>query len=269
MNQVINPIYLDKAKMAELRHAYETNPPCRHIIMDNFLVEEVASQMYSNFPPLDTLNVKRKSLNEQKSEDYHFDRFHPVFTKVREMIMSKEFAAWMVAVTGIENLYVTDDSLGSGVHQGGNGSYVDVHIDINVNAKANAWRRLNLLIYLNQNWQAEYGGDLELWNPEMTKMEVKYAPLFNRAIVFYTDENAPHGYRKMTLPEGVTRKSFYTYFYTPMEEGVAFRDSQFLARPDESPLKRMLTTVKEGLKITAKKVLYKLGVKSLDFQDKN
>jgi hypothetical protein len=94
-------------------------------------------------------------------------------------------------------------------------------------------------------------------------------PYFNRAVIFYTDENAPHGYRKMSLPEGITRKSFYTYYYTAVEEGVQYRDSTFLARPDESFSKRFLTKMKETIKVNVKSLLFKMGIKSLDFQDKN
>ncbi len=78
-----------------------------------------------------------------------------------------------------------------------------------------------MLIYLNQNWQPEYGGDLEMWDAKMTKCEKKVAPLFNRVVVFETNEISYHGYSKTTLPEGVTRKSFYTYFYTEIREGAA------------------------------------------------
>jgi hypothetical protein len=50
---------------------------------------------------------------------------------------------------------------------------------------------------------------------------------------------------------------------------MTFRDSTFIARPDESFVKRTLTGVKETLKVTVKSALYKMGFKSLDFQDKN
>ena len=53
------------------------------------------------------------------------------------------------------------------------------------------------------------------------------------------------------------------------KEGVAYRDSRFLNRPDDSAVKKTLTTTKERLKIGIKSLLYKMGIKSLDFQDKN
>ncbi len=270
MKHIVSEQYLQADFLEKLHQDYLHAQPCKHVVMDNFLRPEVAEQLFNNFPKLDTLNVKRKSLNEKKSEDYHFERFHPVFQDVKDVIMSAEFCHELIGkITGLKGLFVTTDNTGAGVHQGGNGSYVDIHIDYNMSTKFNAWRRLNLLVYLNKDWQDEYGGALELWDKDMKNCDKMILPYFNRAVLFYTDENAPHGYRKMSLPEGVTRKSFYSYFYTQVEEGVEYRDSTFIARPDESFMKRALTSMKEGVKVTIKSALYKMGFKSLDFQDKN
>lgn len=266
---VINPAYTSDEAIAELRKNFDSAHPCRHLALPGFLDQQLAEDLHVNFPAIDTLNVKRKSLNEDKSEDYHFERWHPSFSKLREVIASDEFSKWISAVTGVENLHTTDDSLGSGVHQGKDGSYVDVHIDVNLNPDKGLWRRVNLLIYLNRFWKPEYGGDLELWDKEMNNCEVTVPCDFNRAVIFYTDENSPHGYAKISVPEGETRKSFYTYFYTPIGEGFRYSDSRFVSRPDDALGKKVVTGIKENVKINAKRLLNKLGVKSLDFQDKN
>ncbi len=268
-SQIINPEYTQAEALAKLRQQFDHAKPCRHLVLPNFLNTELATTLYEAFPSINTLNVKRKSLNEDKSEDYHFEKWHPSFGLLRDTIAGPEFSAWISAITGVEGLHTTHDALGSGVHQGKNGSYVDVHIDVNMNPEKGLWRRINLLIYLNKNWKPEYGGDLELWNKAMTQCEATVPCDFNRAVIFYTDENSPHGYRKIQVPEGETRKSFYTYFYTPIGEGFRYSDSRFVPRPDDSLTKKTVTRVKETLKIQGKRLLKTLGVKSLDFQDKN
>lgn len=267
--QGINPNYTSAEARKDLLNQFNTAHPCRHLVLDNFLDTDLANRLHGHFPPLESLNVKRKSLNENKSEDYHFERWDPSFTELRNTIRGAEFSEWMQEVTGLEGLVTPDDSLGSGVHQGGQGSYVDVHIDVNYNPEANLWRRINLLIYLNRHWQDEWGGHLEIWNKAMTKCEQRIAPSHNRAVIFYTDENSPHGYAKINIPEGESRKSFYAYFYTPVGEDFRYSDSRFIARPDEGLAKRAATSVKETIKINAKRFLKALGVKHLDFQDKN
>ncbi|MFN3951369.1 MAG: 2OG-Fe(II) oxygenase [Thermaurantimonas sp.] len=267
ISRIINPDVLEKKE--KFAQEFKYAQPCRHIEIKDFLNPDIADQLFEHFPPFETLNVKRKSINEDKAEDYHFERWHPVFSQVRDAVQSEEFCKWISEVTGIEGLHSTQDSLGSGLHQGKNGSFVDVHVDVNMNPEKGLWRRINLLIYLNKYWKPEYGGDLELWDVQMKNCVKKIPPMHNVAVIFYTDDNSPHGYNRIHVPEHESRKSFYTYYYTPIGEGFSYRDSKFLPRPDESFSKKLITNVKESLKINAKKVLKYLGVKKLDFQDKN
>lgn len=269
INKVINPIYTDDKKIDELSKQFANAPFCRHIFLDDFFTEETANTLFENFPSFESLNVIRKSLNENKREDYNFDAWHPTFQKVRETLASKEFGKIISRITGIDGLFTNFDSLGQGIHQGATDSYLDVHIDVNVNVEKKIWRRVNLLVYLNKNWKTEYGGDIELWDTEMKNCVVKYPPFMNKAMIFVTDENSPHGYSKINIPEGESRKSYYAYYYTPLEEGVKYQDSKFLSRPDDSFVKKTATSLKETAKITIKSILSKLNVTSLDFQDKN
>lgn len=63
-----------------------------------------------------------------------------------------------------------------------------------------------------------YGGELLIKNaPDAEPMAI--APLFNRAVIMLTDRYTYHGYRKMHLPPGVTRKSVATYAYEKFEVG--------------------------------------------------
>ncbi len=269
MENIINPIYLDHKKVLQLKKDFETAKPCKYVVLPNFLTEEFATSLYENFPKMNSLKVKRKSLNENKNEDYHFERFHPNFLIIKKALANPDFIKNVELITGLTGLVTTDDALGAGVHQGGNGSYVDVHIDSNYNSMENLWRRLNLLVYLNKEWKSEYGGALELWDRKMTKCETTVPCDWNRAIIFLTDETTPHGYGKITVPEGETRKSFYTYYSTPPEEDFKYVDSHFKARPDDAIGKKMATKVKEPLKLNIKRLLKKIGITSLDFQDKN
>lgn len=269
MTAILNPIYFNEAKILELKQQYESGIPCKHIVLPNFLDEQFATSLYENFPKMDLLNVKRKSINENKKEDYHFERFHPDFLKIKNALADPTFIKIVETITGLKDIVTTNDALGAGVHQGANGSYVDVHIDSNFNPMENLWRRLNLLIYLNKDWKPEYGGDLELWNKEMTTCVTKVPCDFNRAVIFLTDETSPHGYGKITVPEGETRKSFYTYYSTVTDKNFKYVDSHFIARPDDALGKKIATSIKEPLKLNIKRILKKLGITSLDFQDKN
>lgn len=262
--ELINPIYTDIAKIERLAIDFQAGKPYKHLVLDNFFRQDVADKLYDNFPSVEKLTKHWKGMNENKSEGSNFSDFDPIFTQVRNEIMSPEFAQWMEKVTGIKGVFVTDDSLGTGLHQGSDGSFLDIHVDFNIHHVKNVYRRLNFLVYLNKNWKEEYGGGMEMWNADMTKMEKVVMPLLNRVLIFETSEISYHGYSKITLPPGETRKSFYTYFYTPITDPTIlnkYHDTIFKPKPGDSTLKKVGTNTKETLKNFIKGQLKRAGVK--------
>lgn len=266
---MINKKYFDPEVIIQLHNSFERATPCKFVVLENFLEDEVAQKLYENFPPLEDLNVKRKSINENKKEEYHLERFDPIFGQLQRAVNAPAVYDMVSRITGIEGLSSTDDALGSGVHQGGPGSFVDIHVDINMNPMKNLHRRINLLIYLNRYWKDEYGGGLELWDKDVKHRGACLLPNFNRAVIMETTEDSYHGYSKINIPDHESRKSFYCYYYTPISGDFTFRDSRFKTRPDESRSKELITEAKETIKIGVKRMLKNLGIKSLDFQDKN
>lgn len=76
-------------------------------------------------------------------------------------------------------------------------------------------RRLNALLYLNEDWQESYGGALELWDRDMTHAVTKVLPLANRLVVFATDDDSNHGHPlPLACPPDRTRRSMAWYYYT-------------------------------------------------------
>ena len=259
---MINPRLFEEAEIAKLREEFDTAEPYRHLVIDNFLTDDGALALNQNFPSLEDLKTHWKSLNEKKSEGSDFEKFAPSFKSLKEELFSKKIYDWVTQVTGIEEVFITDDSMGAGLHQGVDGSFLDIHIDFNIHHIKNVHRRLNLLIYLEQNWEDEFGGHLEMWNADMTKCEKLVAPQFNRCVIFETNEISYHGYGKISLPKDRTRKSFFAYFYTnEREDAVKYHDTIFKARPEEGMMKKVKTEVKETLKNTAKSTLKKIGIK--------
>ncbi len=260
----INQRYFEPAETERLSREFKNAVPYPHIILDNFLNEETATQLFEHFPSISTLNKHYKGLNENKSEGSNFADFHPVFQQVRNELMSPEFAAWVAKLTGIPGVFITKDNLGTGLHQGSDGSFLDIHVDFNIHHVQNVHRRLNMLLYLNKDWKPEYGGAMEMWNADMTKMAKKVSPDFNRCLIFETSDISYHGYSKIHLPTGVTRKSFYTYFYTEITDKSKlkdYHDTVFKAKPEDTAFKKVGTTVKEGLKNTIKAQLKRMGIK--------
>src|SRR5262249_10915505 len=96
-------------------------------------------------------------------------------------------------------------------------------------------RRLNLLVYLNRDWNDEYGGHLELWDPSMTRCVHKILPVFNRCVVFSTTDRSYHGHpTPLACPRDRNRKSIALYYYSngrPQEERSESHSTLFRDRP--------------------------------------
>lgn len=98
-------------------------------------------------------------------------------------------------------------------------------------------RRINVLIYLNKDWDEAYGGNLEIWNREMSEKAQSVPPLFNRCVIFNTDADSFHGHPDpLTTPEGVTRRSIALYYYTASSkvyEEAPAHTTMYAARPGD------------------------------------
>ncbi len=140
-------------------------------------------------------------------------------------------------LTAIDGLIPDPYLGGAGPHQILSGGFLKVHVDFNVHPKLKLDRRLNMLIYLNQDWQEDWGGHLELWDREVQRCHRKILPIFNRTVVFSTTETSYHGHpNPLRCPEERTRKSLSFYYYTngrPEAELSAPHDTLFKPTPSE------------------------------------
>ena len=121
------------------------------------------------------------------------------------------------------------------MHQSQRGGYLNIHADFTVHPHKRQWRRrVNLLIYLNKDWQPEYCGDLELWSRDMKECVQKIRPIFNRCVIFNTDEDSFHGLPDpIQCPEEMTRKSIALYYFTEEKAIPKKRATNYRARPGD------------------------------------
>jgi len=153
---------------------------------------------------------------------------------------SSVFVDFLESLTGIEGLIPDPHYFGGGLHQIEPGGYLTVHADFNRHPRLQLDRRLNALLYLNQEWKEEWGGYLELWDATMSHAVVKVAPAFNRLVVFETTDFSFHGHPDpLQPPPGFHRRSLALYYYSngrPADE-IAHRgrtdDTDWRVRPGD------------------------------------
>jgi Rps23 Pro-64 3,4-dihydroxylase Tpa1-like proline 4-hydroxylase len=197
---------------------YKRGDPFPLVVIDGFLEDKFASQLVAEFPSVDQMAHSKDYIFGDKREQARFATAGSACQAYHDYLLSEEFAVVLSTVTG-RKLFMDSSFHGGGFHQGGDGSHLDTHVDFNIHPKHDDWLRvLNILLYLNKDWPAKYGGDLLLRTDPKNEPRA-IAPLFNRAVFMFTGDNTYHGYRKMSLPPGVTRKSIAGYAYELIPAG--------------------------------------------------
>ena len=261
LNEIFNSKIFNTESKENFRHIFNSNTPVRHIVIDNFLDTRFGQDIFANFPSLAAMKTHYHGLNENKSEDSNFDKLDSCFSLLHEGLSSEFFLNWIQDCTHISQCAVINDRLGYGLHQGGNNSFLDIHIDYNIHPIQQLYRKLNLILFFNPVWEATWGGHLELWDSEVKNCIQSIAPVFNRCVIFECSDVSYHGYSRINIPDGITRKSYYQYYFTPVPEAITYHDTVFKSRPKESFYKKIATPVKELAKNTAKRMLLKTGMK--------
>lgn len=253
----LNPDYLEQI---DLKHdqAYAQSKPFPHVIIDDFLPETILNRVLEEFPQ--PRSIDWKSFNNVAEKKLASNSELQMGTWTRLLLYqlnSSTFIQFLEKLTGIDGLLSDPHFVGGGLHQIERGGYLKIHADFNKHQKLNLDRRLNLLIYLNKDWQEEYGGHFELWNRDMKSCQKKVLPIFNRCVIFSTTDFSYHGHPEpLTCPEDRTRKSLALYYYSngrPPEEVSETHSTLFQARPNED-LTEKLSGLTQG-KILLKKLI--------------
>jgi hypothetical protein len=195
--------------------AYQSGTPYHHICLDNFLPVEVAEKVRRDLEALPEAERSFDRDQERLKTSYNPERL-PFYTKsLFHAFNARPFILFLEAMTGIEGLIPDPYYIGAGIHQVANGGHLDIHADFNLHVKMKVERRLNVLIYLNPDWQEEWGGSFEIWDKEMTRKEASFVPIYNRMVCFSTGSDTFHGNpQPVNHPQGEPRRSIALYYYT-------------------------------------------------------
>jgi Rps23 Pro-64 3,4-dihydroxylase Tpa1-like proline 4-hydroxylase len=224
--ELLEPEFL--ARLEELGRTnserYQTNQPFPSIWLDNFLPAAAVDAALRDFPKPDELKWHSFDDKNQKKKSafYVAEALPQSIRNVLYFMNSKPMLQFLELLTGIQGLIPDPYFVGGGIHQIGSGGKLDIHVDFNRHERMRLDRRLNVLIYLNKEWDESYGGHFELWNRDMSAAATRILPVFNRCAIFTTSPYSYHGHpTPITCPPDRMRRSIALYYYTngrPEEE---------------------------------------------------
>lgn len=219
----------------DLRAAYQSAQPFPHVVLDDLFSADLLESCLAQFPA-GGAEVEFSRPQEKLKSAWNPDSLAAPLRSLFYSFNSRPFVTFLENLTGIEGLIPDPYFLGGGFHQTTNGGKLDVHTDFNLHKELNLERRINVLIYLNKNWQPEYGGCLELWNSDMTRCVQSIVPQFNRTVVFSTTGLSWHGHPEpVQHPNAMPRRSIALYYYTATWDGTSrSQTTHFRPRPNSS-----------------------------------
>lgn len=234
-------IDLDHAREIAERYAanYQAAEPYNHICIDNFFPEDVLERVIDEIAELPMPESSFNRAQEKLKTSYNPDQL-PVYTKALfHAFNSAAFVGFLERLTGIKGLIPDPYFIGAGIHKVANGGHLDIHADFNHHGKMDLERRLNVLIYLNRDWEEAWGGAFEIWDKKVENRIASMAPIFNRMVCFSTSSDSFHGNPvPVNNPHGDPRMSIALYYYTATwNETRKSHTTLFRPRPDSDDKK--------------------------------
>jgi Rps23 Pro-64 3,4-dihydroxylase Tpa1-like proline 4-hydroxylase len=226
------------ARIPEYRDSFSKAWPFRHVVIDDFLNEDLAENVLADFPApvaMDTHGSNSKRLVglqiSPRSRNYSFK---PSLEAFFNHLKSKQLREAIQGITGIESTLVSDpDYYGSGLLLASNGGLHKIHADRTYNPNPNFFPRYVLLMYFNKEWRNDYGGGLQLWDRNIRKC-VTIQPIFNRCVIFEITSQSYHSIEDVNCPSDVYRKALNYYYLSEAPPPNSFmHDTIFFPRPGE------------------------------------
>jgi len=230
-----------RERAGQIQQEFTTAKPFRYAIIDHFLDEGFCRELLAEFPGFDA----KRAVNEygetgRKAVFTQVAKIGPAYKRFDQLIRGEAFLSLASRLTGVPSLLYDPEYVGGGTHENLNGQDLDPHVDFNYHPQRHWHRRLNLIVFLNPEWEENWGGCLQFhenpWAADGERAAATVVPLMNRAVVFETNEYSWHGFRRIELPTGkekISRRSLAVYLYTkerPAEEVASSHSTVYVPR---------------------------------------
>ena len=200
-----------------LHQSYTAAKPYPHLVIDNLFEPKLLERLIAEFPQSKTRDwLVWETAHESKTTSKGIDELS-IFTQMFCLwFNSRDVINAIESITGIDRLVGDPLFHGAGLHEMYRGGWLEMHADYTRHFTLPLMRRINVLIYLNKDWNARWGGELVLQAPK-NGHKVSYLPNFNRTIIFPTTAKTLHGVPEaLNCPQDRSRKLLSIYYWTPV-----------------------------------------------------
>ncbi|GJM32582.1 MAG: hypothetical protein DHS20C18_15830 [Saprospiraceae bacterium] len=224
-----------------MRLDYLLAEPFPHLIIDDFCETDKLEALLAEMPDINTKS-RDYVFAANKFEKSKFWQLSPRFETLYQDLISDTFQDFLRFITN-EAVFMDNKFHGGGIHQGKEGSFLDMHLDFNYHPLHKFWyRNLNILLYLNKGWQPEHGGHLKLKDLRTGAYKEIGVP-FNRLVIQQTRNYTLHGYDHIRFPSGSFRTSIAGYAYSQHQYHIEKPRTTDWFVPSNQPVKKLLARI--------------------------
>jgi Rps23 Pro-64 3,4-dihydroxylase Tpa1-like proline 4-hydroxylase len=239
---------LEPAAVDHLAAQFRDAKPFPHIQIKGFL-NLSRDEVLDSFPDAEWAGWirYRDANNYRKMICSDIDRIPPTLASLIHDLNSPVFLRFVEKIADVKALLPDPYLEGGGLHCSGPGGTLNPHSDFHQYERLRLYRRINVLVYLNEEWKESYGGCLELYGRGSDQPAVTVTPEWGTCVIFRTDAHSVHGFSK-PIVEGRWRRSIALYYYTS-EETPGFSgdaDTHWRAHGRVSGLNRLRLQLHKG-----------------------
>ncbi|MDX2195023.1 MAG: 2OG-Fe(II) oxygenase [Cytophagales bacterium] len=223
----------------------------RYFILDDLLPAQFIKEYVNHLPSKEELLLK-ESIRERKRVGVDVHKYNPIVGDVLLAFQDKEIIDEITEITNIEGMEPDPTFYASGISIMENNDFLNPHLDNSHDGDQERYRVINLLYYVTPDWNIENGGNLELWDINVSKPTEIHSK-FNRLVVMETTNYSYHSVNKVKTNGRRVCVSNY-YFSRSSSNSENYKHiTTFTGRPEE-PLKKLALGLTDGflLKYAAK-----------------
>lgn len=242
---------IESSKLIIQKNWFDCTTGTKYFILDDFLPNDIAMEVYKAFPTDRDTFLKRKSFREQKSTLADLDTQPKILSDITNAFQEQAVIKAITDVVNMSNLEADPSLYAGGLSMMFKNDFLKPHIDNSHDGARSRYRRLNLLYYVSPNWSLENGANFELWDSKV-KINNTLISKFNRLIVMETNSKSWHSVSQCEVDQPRCCVSNY-YFSKESPTGRDyFHVTSFMGRPGESS-KRLRHLIDNFLRQTLSK----------------
>lgn len=197
---------------SDLHRQFNAAQPFPHLVVDKLL--NISPSAAESFPDIDWegWNDLGGSYQRNKRTCADIQLIPEPFKELIRTLSEPQFLKVLERITGVAQLLPDPYLAGGGLHVSCPGGILSPHTDFHVYRGLSLYRRVNVIIYLSENWSAEDGGCLSLYDDQDQAIQT-VLPGWGRTVIFRTDDQSVHGF-PVPVADGKWRRSVALYYYT-------------------------------------------------------